>query len=216
MSVLSVANVSAQLGVSERRVRQMLADGSLAGERIGRAWVIHPDELSRHRQVDVGRPWKPASAWAVLSLADDHDIPLSAVEKSRARKRLALGLDKIAGRLAARCELRHVYGHPGVHDRLAKELVLGGASAAAHHESDLIVSGNIEGYIRASTYDPLVDRYALDDIADRPNVLLRIVQDDDWPFERDQRHAGRAIVAIDLLESNEPRSRRAGSEMLDS
>lgn len=72
----------------------------------------------------------------------------------------------------------------------------------------------VEGYVRASGIDHLVDRFALGHHPARPNVLLRIVDDDVWPFETDQRLAGRAVVGVDLLESDDPRARRAGAELL--
>ena len=69
MSMLGVAEAAVELAVSPRRVRQMLADGVLAGERVGRAWVIDANDLRQvgHRRPEVGRPWSPASAWAVLA-----------------------------------------------------------------------------------------------------------------------------------------------------
>jgi len=69
MSMLGVAEAAAELGVSPRRVRPMLADGVLAGERVGRAWVIDFNDLEHveHHRPEVGRPWSPASAWAVLA-----------------------------------------------------------------------------------------------------------------------------------------------------
>ena len=52
----------------------------------------------------------------MLALADGAKVDLSPVDRSRARKRLALGLEHIVGRLAARCERRRFYAHPGVLD----------------------------------------------------------------------------------------------------
>lgn len=214
--MLGVAEAAEQLGVSARRVRQMLADGVLDGERVGRAWVIDREQLRRVAEVrpEVGRPWSPASAWAVLALADGEEVDLSPVDRSRARRRLGLGLDHLVGRLAARCERRRFYVHPGVLDRLADEVVRAGISAAAHHGADLVISESVEGYVRAGDIDHLVDQLALDDQAARPNVLLRIVDDGVWPFEADQRYAGRSVVGVDLLEAGDPRSRRAGAELL--
>lgn len=60
----------------------------------------------------------------------------------------------------------------------------------------------------------LVKQFGLDEQAARPNVLLRMVADGVWPFESDQRYAGRSVVGVDLLESEDPRSRRAGAELL--
>ena len=217
MSMLGVAEVAAELGVSERRVRQMLADGVLDGERIGWAWVIDAGQLRsvRNLRPKVGRPWSAASAWALLALADGKEPELSPVERSRARKRLVEGLAHVLGRLAARADLRRFYAHPSVLDRLgqAPQIVRGGASAAAEHEVDLIAQDVFEGYLRASDLDALISRFALDGDAERPNVVLRVVDDAVWPFGEGQRAADRAVVAVDLLESDDARSRRSGVEL---
>jgi len=216
--MLGVAEAAEQLGVSARRVRQMLADGVLDGERVGRAWIINREQLHQVAGLrpKVGRPWSPASAWAVLALADGEQVDLSPVERSRAKKRLAQGLDHLVGRLAARCERRRFYAHPGVLDRLADEVVRAGISAAAHHGADLVIGESVEGYVRAGEIGQLVKQFGIDEHAERPNVLLRVLSDDVWPFEADQRYAGRSVVGVDLLESEDPRSRRAGAELLAS
>ena len=218
MSMMGVAEAAVELGVSQRRVRQMLADGVLSGERVGRAWVIESDQLRQieNRRPGVGRPWAPASAWAVLALADGEDLDLGPVERSRARKRLAEGLGQVAGRLAARAEFRRFYAHPSVLDRLvdAPALVRGGISAAVEHGADLLARDGFEGYVLADDLDKLVAKYGLDDQAARPNVVLRVVDDSVWPFQPGQVVAGRAVVAIDLLESDDPRSRRAGADLM--
>ena len=217
MPLISVAEAAEELDLSPRRVRQMLADGVLDGERVGRAWVVERDHVRRlvTDRPEVGRPWNPASAWAVLALVDGEGDDLSPVARARARRRLALGLDHIAGRLGARCARRPFYAHPGVLDRLADEVVLSGISAAPHHGADVVAGEGVEGYLRAGDLGPVAERLGLDDQAARPNVLLRIVDDQVWPFGPGQRHAGRAVVGLDLLESEDPRTRRAGAELLD-
>lgn len=218
MPILGVAEAAVELGVSPRRVRQMLVDGALSGERVGRAWVIESEQLRQieHCRPEVGRPWSPASAWAVLALADGENPDLSPVERSRARKRLAKGLDEVAGRLVARAEFRRFYAHPSVLDRLvdAPAVVRGGMSAAAEHGADLVARDGCEGYARAGDVDELVSKFGLDDQAARPNVVLRVVDDAVWPFQPGQVAAGRAVVAVDLLESDDPRSRRAGADLM--
>jgi len=87
-------------------------------------------------------------------------------------------------------------------------------SAAAEHGADLVLGEGFEGYVRAGDLDELVSQFGLDDQAARPNVLLRAVDDAVWPFQPGQIWAGRAIVAVDLLDSEEPRSRRAGADLL--
>lgn len=46
------------------------------------------------------------------------------------------------------------------------------------------------------------------------NVVLHVV-DDPWPFERGEREAPAVVVALDLVERNDERVRRAGLELLD-
>jgi excisionase family DNA binding protein len=215
---MAVGDAAERLGLSERRVRQMLADGVLRGERIGRSWVIEQsaiDAIADDRP-GVGRPWRPRSAWALLAVAAGSEAQGSAVERFRARDRLAEhGLAALVGRLSARCEVRRCYAHPAVLDDLAgdNDVVLGGISAAGHHGADLIAAGAVEAYVQASMIDALVDRYALDERADRPNVILRVVDDELWPFAAGERFAPWPVVAVDLLESDDARSRRAGVEL---
>src|SRR5690606_28699325 len=38
---------AAALGVSERRVRQLVADGLLAGPKVGGTWLIHRNDVAR-------------------------------------------------------------------------------------------------------------------------------------------------------------------------
>jgi len=152
----------------------------------------------------------------VLSLADGEQVDISPVQRSRARKRLAGGLDGAVGRLGVRAESRRFYAHPGVFGQLgeAPEAVRSGMSAVVEHGVDLVVGDGFEGYVRAGDVDKVVSRFGLDDQAARPNMLLRVVSDAAWPFRPGQRWAGRAVVAVDLIESNEPRARRAGAELI--
>lgn len=218
MPIVGVAEAAAELGVSPRRVRQMLADGVLAGEHVGRAWIIDSQQLQNfeNRRAEVGRPWSPAAAWAVLSLADGEEVDSSPVQRSRARKRLAGGLGGAVGRLGVRAQRRRFYAHPGVLGQLgeAPEAVRSGMSAVVEHGADLVVGDEFEGYVRAGDVDEVVSRFGLDEQAARPNVLLRVVSDAAWPFRPGQRWAGRAVVAVDLIESDDPRARRAGAELI--
>ncbi len=100
-------------------------------------------------------------------------------------------------------------------DRIADapEVVRGGISAAPDHGVDLLASDGFEGYVRASDLDALVSRFALDGEAERPNAVLRVADDAEWPFRQAQVAADRAVVAVDLLEFDDPRSQRSGAEL---
>lgn len=219
MSLVGVAEAAEELGVSQRRVRQMLADGSLAGERVGGAWVVDQKAshgLSRRRR-SVGRPWHAASAWAVLALLNGEEIDASPVERSRARRRVDAGLRHSVERLAARAVVKHFYAHPAVLERLADSpgVVRSGVSAAGEYDIDVIASAVFEGYASASSLAGLVEQYALEQGAERSNVILRIVEDDVWPFRSGESVASGPVVAVDLLDADDERSRRAGAALLE-
>jgi len=218
MNLESVPQAAQELGVSPRRIRKMLADGKLPGQRLGREWVIDPRDLERVRlrRQPVGRPWNASSAWALLALANGEKPEMNPVERSRAKKRLSEhGLMPLVGRLRARAELRRVYGHPAVLARLAEEpaVVRSGVSAAADYGADIVASNEFEGYVSARKLKPLVDRYALDEDAEQPNIALHVVADRVWPFLPGVKVAPRFVVALDLLEADDERSRRAGAEL---
>jgi excisionase family DNA binding protein len=219
MFPMGVSDVAEELAVSSRRVRQMLADGVLRGDHVGRAWVV--DRASVHeaqrRQFSVGRPWNARSAWAVLALASGDEPELPAVERLRARRRLEEGLEAVVAKLGVRADERRFYAHPSVLARLVvvPGFVRSGASAVDDYRVDLAPGEAVEGYVPASAIEGIVGRFALDPDPDRPNVFLRVVDDAVWPFRFDQVVAPLPVVAIDLLESSDERSRRAGSALLE-
>lgn len=219
MSLVGVAEAAEELRVSPRRVRQMLADGDLLGERVGRAWVIERRALDQvmGRLPPVGRPWRAEAAWAFLELAAGRDIDLSAVDRLRIRRRVDEGVEVNLGRLRARANERRLYAHPSVLEPLQAlpGFVGSGVSAAQGYAVDLIARDEAEGYIRASEIDRVIERFALDESSDRPNVILRVVDDHAWPFEVGQSLASEIVVAVDLIESDNERSRRAGFALLE-
>ncbi len=110
-----------------------------------------------------------------------------------------------------------MYAHPSALGRISSEadVVRGGVSALNEHGVDLIVSDEAEIYVRASKVADLVDRYALDPHADRPNLVVRVVDDGVWLFGEGEKVASWSVVAVDLLDANDERSRRAGLELIE-
>lgn len=218
MEPIGVASAARQLGVSPRRVHQMVAAGQLSGRRIGRSWVLDRADVQRFARArpGAGRPWSPSSAWNVLALANGDAVRGSPVDRSRAKKRLQAGLEALAKRLSSRAQSRWFYGHPAVHSEVLSYpgVVASGISALSDHHVDLVTSDQSEAYVRESRVAELADRFALDADADRPNVRLRVVSDDDWPFDAGQRVASVAVVAVDLMDSDDERSQNAARELL--
>src|SRR5690242_17759901 len=65
---MSVAQAADRLGVSERRVRQLLASGELSTEKVAGRHLLSVDSV-RRRSMDPpasGRPLSPGLAWALL------------------------------------------------------------------------------------------------------------------------------------------------------
>ena len=56
---MTTAQAASELGVSQGRVRQLLASGQLPGRRFGRAWVIRRADLERYRALPPGTTGSP-------------------------------------------------------------------------------------------------------------------------------------------------------------
>ena len=214
MPLIGVSKTASMLGVSRRRVRQMLSQGSLGGQRIGRVWAIESDavEHAKEYRPRPGRPWTPESAWALLAVAGGRDDGLTPVQRSRARQRLEAGLQSCVSQMGVRAERRRFYAHPSVIETLGREpsVVRSGISAAVHYELDVVAVDELEGYVASSSLPGLISRFGLDEQSERPNVLLRTVDDGFWAFGPDDAVAPLPVVAVDLLEASDSRSRRAG------
>ena len=135
MDLLGVADAASELGVSCRRVRQMLARGTISGQRVGNTWVLDPSVLEplKRQRPAAGRPWQPESAWALLAVASGRDAALSPSQRSRARRRLNAGLASFLAQLSVRATLCSFYAHPSTLSLIAAEtdVILSGISTAA-------------------------------------------------------------------------------------
>ena len=195
----------------------MIADRKLPARRVGRAWAVDERALNPFARRPAHRPWKPASAWAVLAAADGSPPPgLAPHERHRALKRLGQGLPAIAGCLSERADRRSFYAHPADAARIlaSSGVVRTGPSAAAEHGADLLGGGPDEAYVSESSLARISAACHVEERAERANLVLRVVPDAAWPFPDGAKVAPRAVVAVDLLESADERARRAGAEML--
>ena len=219
MTVVGVSEAARRLGVTPRRVRQMISDRRLPAGRVGRVWVIDERDLNTAVRRPAHRPWKPASAWTVLAAAESQLPPtLTAYERHRALKRLREGLPSIVAQLSERARRRTFYTHPTDVDRIIATpgIVRTAASAAPEHNIDLVGPAPAEGYVAESVLKQISASYHIEERSERPNLVLRVVDDAHWPFPADGTVAPRTVVALDLLESNDDRTRRAGELLLES
>ena len=220
---VSVPHAARHLRVNQQRVRAMIVAGALDARKVAGRWLVDRDSLARIKGAERprGRTFAPANAWAILLAATSPGVPhpyldhITPPARSRARSwaRTANLLD-LAPRLRGRARVLRLRAHPSDVARVAGEpgLVRTGVSAAADHHFDIAAPGVVELYVPAKTADGLIRKYALSPSAS-PNVLLRVI-DGEWPFDRDQRVAPGPVAALDLVDADDERTRRAGREYL--
>jgi excisionase family DNA binding protein len=230
--LITVEDAAKRLGISKKRVYGLAAAGALSPHPIGaNRYLLDAAEVEARRAQGVvnGRPLDQRSAWAVLWLGlgrGDHDLGpwgeyLARNTRWRVRQKLGDGplsdsLAALAPRLRNRAESVKLRAHPSDLRRLVAEpsLVRTGVSAAAEVGADVVAADEVEAYVPADDLARLREKFFLEG-SRKPNVLLRVVQPP-WPFPPDVRVAPATAVAVDLLDSTDERTRRAGRELLES
>jgi len=215
---VSVAEAARGLRLGDRRIRALIRAGALAAQNVGGRWLVSRADVEQRarRRGRPGRPLGQRNAWALVARLSGAEWPeLSPWDRSRLKQRVAnRSLLSLADELHDRAELHLFRSDERVLERLRDDsaVVLSGVNAAAEYGLDIRAPGVVEAYVDRDRLDDLVYRYALRPaaVADA-NVLLRVV-DEAVPRAR-QGVAPVAAVALDLLESSDDRSRRAGREL---
>jgi hypothetical protein len=215
---------AAKLGVNTSRVRNMIRAKLLAASKIGGRWLVDPASIERRKSLaaPVGRLLTPQNAWATLFLAAGEGVQatpwlarLSPSGLSRIRSRLRReGLAPLVPRLRNRSFTLQLRAHPSDVARLAQEpgIVLAGVNAAPDYNIDISAPGVIEIYVAANSLSELVEEYYLEP-SSNPNAILHVVEGF-WPFSTSARLVPASVAAVDLIEAEDERSRRAGWELL--
>ena len=197
VELVSLSDASSILGVSVERVRQLVVAGDLPGQRFGNAWAVPRDALvaRRHLAPAGGRPFGAMRAWR--EIVDGH------VDLER------------PGRYQRRAEVVHcemsqadVQSLP----RLARALV-SGVRAAVEYGAPLIASDDHDLYVARRAFDGMDSRVALVRNVMGP-IRLRIVDDDAWEVISGHELAPREAVALDLLDSADPRHWIAAEQLV--
>jgi excisionase family DNA binding protein len=191
---ISVEQAAEHLGVSRMQVGRLIENGDLLASRFGRAWVIDRDSLQRYAAARPGRgrPLSAAAAWQRLSNAHADSID---------------DLRRLANQCRRRAVTVPVRVLPGELDAAIgdERIVLGGADAAIAHKAAVGQPSERVAYIRASCVEGFLgDHFASHD-ALQPNLVLRVVVDEVWPFE-EERFVSPLVAAIDLVDVGDVRS----------
>lgn len=218
IDLLAPSDAAAELGVSVRRVYDLISSGRLRAERIGHRLLVDRAAVDAWDRVRSpgGQPFSPRRAWGLLLLADDEPAPwLDPVSRSKLRAILRdRSLRELRSRLERRAERHAFRAHPSDLARLVSEpgVMRSGASAARDVGVDLVASDFLDAYVPGRQFDRLVRRYRLRPSRE-PNVILRRLPD--VPFGWESRAvAPAAAVAIDLAEESDPRSQEAAERAL--
>lgn len=215
---LPASDAARMLGLSLQRVRALVAEGELPGQKVAGRWFVDRSAVERRiRDPKLsGRPYSPAHAWGLIALAEGEQPRwLDASNRSRLRRLLREHeLQDILPSLARRGRRLELRAHASDLPRIEAEadVVRSGVSAASDHRLEIVAPGVLEAYVPARRLLQLERRYRLKPSADA-NVILHVV-DGPWPFASDQRVAPRLAAVLDLLDDDDERSRRAAQRAL--
>lgn len=192
---VSSAQAARMLGVSRMQISRLVDAGELVAERFGNAWQIDLDSVHRYADLrpERGRPLSAARAWTALRTELPRTLDDASVLAIRVRRRAERRPSRVLpGDLERyRQDSRCVQSGSAVASRLAP------VSDGPPHSS----------YVRRSDYEEVARDYALADDAANPNVILRIVDDDVWPFA-DLAEAPPVVALVDLVDERDDRSAR--------
>lgn len=221
---VGLREAAGRIGVSQRRVRAMIAAGQLDAEKAQGRWLIEQESLDRlaHSSRRAGPPWSPVLAWAYLLYrdGDPHALDgLSRVSRHRVTRRAGalLGLDELAALAARRAESWRCRAHPSVIDELLEAGTVSGLSAAGALGVGLGVrpGEHADVYLPESRAQQLVDELALSPARGADvNAIVRSVPESAWRLDH-RDVAPLLAVALDLAEHADARTREAAARLAD-
>jgi excisionase family DNA binding protein len=220
---LRVRVAAERLRVTEQEVRRLIGVRELAATRFGGSgqWQVDAAAVDQRvaRRPVKWRPWVPAVAWAAMWLLSGLGVDwLSRGDLARLRRRLAAidDLDVLVASLRRRAAVEYGRILPEYVDRVASAqgVVRTGVSATAETGADLVSTGAVDLYCAPDQRPSLIARYGVDLSSANSNLTLRTPTGDGLPVLVDRDVMPPAVVAVDLYESLDPRTHRAGHDVL--
>lgn len=217
---VSIPDAARILKLSPDRVRALAVHGQLSAAKLGDRWFVERASVERRRREGAheGRRFSPRNAWTLISLASDRPVEgIDPSVRSRLKRALSLeGLEKLGPRLARRAEVASFRAHPGEIAHLLRDprLVRSGISAAGDYEFGLVSGREADGYLQERQLKKFIADHALEPAGLEGNVHLRLIPKESWGFLAGEQVAPIAAVALDLAEDADPRSAKAGRQVL--
>lgn len=203
----TTAEVARALGVSRRRVSELVRTGMLAGTLLSsRDWLISATALAEYsaRTTQAGRPWNQDQAWELVLCLSDSTRPATDWVAERIRSNSAATIGAQVGRLtrATRLETRLIEDKSSL-------LALTGASAIGRLDPTLTGRSRVtHAYTSSMDFEADFDAVRFDE----GNLCLRT-----W-LDRKPRFTNptpAALVAIDAMNDPDARVRSAGLKLLE-
>ncbi|GIG27015.1 helix-turn-helix domain-containing protein [Cellulomonas denverensis] len=222
----TVAEVAARTGLSDRRVRALIADGALPATKIGTRYVVDEldvDAFLRHTRPPHTRAMAPRIAWAVAALLDGASPTwLRSDELSRLRSRLSRTSLPVVWRTWARHLAMEQLSLRGSADQVEAVLadastVRSGRSATTLVTDPLVGAPGAVVWTRSAEEAERLRRTLGLLRSAAGNVTINVPPPIGLTgLGADGVNAFRLVVARDLLDEDEPRARSAGEALLHS
>jgi excisionase family DNA binding protein len=220
--MMSSAEAAECLGVSNRRVRALIADGSLPAQRIVGRWVVPADAVSNFTAYDVGRPMSEQSAWATLRYLSGSTSAGSLPSRLRHRvcalSKMETPERKMRSWMTGRGMAVFLWALPPAVSLVENDdrVVLSGDRAVR----DLEPAELLRGYVQANQLDALVNTHGLRFVnGDKlPNIVLWAISDLNLipRSPSNLRHAAGLVAAIDLLDNGAPRAVGVARQIIEA
>ena len=200
--VMTVMEASLALDVHPTRVRLLIRQGALAGERIGSQWVVPRIEVERVRSRPhlTGRLFSQRMSWSVIAALEGVTTPwtLTREERARVRSYAERPLRDLSVRLGGRGRSERLSVGPGGLERLdgGARWIRGTGPSSTGRIVAYTTEGDLDTFLEVSN--------AVSD-AERPNLILRVVVDRWWPFtpESGGDVAWSIVAALDRYDAGE-------------
>ncbi|MGB9034464.1 hypothetical protein BLJ79_17080 [Arthrobacter sp. UCD-GKA] len=220
MDLYTTAMASEVLGISPAAVRRLVNSGRLQATKMAGRLLFEPASIHRIQRCSQapGRIWSPRTAWAALEILHRHQTEL--IDQPR-RSRLTRQLRSMEAselqRLARNhCQVRRFSAGSRVRSSLTGMLLPTGVSSIAQESvagrfglAGVLDEDRLEGYWTGSA-ESLLDQIPLAN-DETGGVLVRFLDD---PELVSGAVGSDAVIALDLMDSDDIRERGAGRDTL--